>query len=128
MHNSQPEPQKYGKLAVTIYLYLHSIPSKLVTNMTNDTETESKELRILKMVKKTLTDVARDTYTPPELKHPLSEQTIKNIRECLNLITAREAELATQEGQVTSSKPHFIDEPSDSVVVKFDTNSKKGKK
>ena len=96
--------------------------------MTNDTETESKELRILRMVKKTLTEVAKDTYTPAELKHPLSEQTINSIRECLSLITAREAELVEGEGQVSSSKPRFVDEPSDTVVVKLDTSSTKEKK
>ena len=96
--------------------------------MTTETNSHDKELRILKMVKKTLTDVAKDTYTPAELKHPLSEQTINSIRECLSLISAREAELADLEGQVSSSKPHFIDEPSDTVVVQFDTSSTKDKK
>lgn len=96
--------------------------------MTTETDSYDKELRILKMVKKTLTDVAKDTYTPAELKHPLSEQTINSIRECLSLISAREAELADLEGQVSSSKPHFIDEPSDTVVVQFDTSSTKDKK
>lgn len=96
--------------------------------MTTETDSHDKELRILKMVKKTLTDVAKDTYTPAELKHPLSEQTINSIRECLSLISAREAELADLEGQVSSSKPHFIDEPSDTVVVQFDTSSTKDKK
>lgn len=93
--------------------------------MTTETETDThdKELRILKMVKKTLTDIAKDTYTPPELKHPLSEQTINSIRECLALISAREAELADSEGQVSSSKPRYIDEPQDTVVVKFDSGS-----
>ncbi|WP_455198985.1 hypothetical protein [Kaarinaea lacus] len=95
--------------------------------MTEETESHEKEIRILKMVKKTLTDVAKDTYTPPELKHPLSEQTINSIRECLSLISAREAELAGAEGQVSSSKPRFIDEPQDTVVVKFDTDSKKNR-
>lgn len=92
--------------------------------MTNDTDTHTKEQRILRMVKKTLTDIAKDTYTPPEMKHPLSEETINSIRECLALITAREAELAGEEGQVSTSKPRFIDEPSDTVVVKLDTSSK----
>jgi len=99
--------------------------------MTNDTNTgannDSSELRILKLVKKTLTDIAKDTYTPPELKHPLSEQTINSIRECLSLISAREAELAGPEGRVSSSRPRFIDEPQDTVVVKFDTGSPKDK-
>ena len=95
--------------------------------MTTETDTHDKELRILKMVKKTLTDIAKDTYTPPELKHPLSEQTINSIRECLALISAREAELADSEGQVSSSKPRYIDEPQDTVVVKFDSGSTEDK-
>jgi hypothetical protein len=99
-----------------------------MTNETNPPANEdSKELRILKLVKKTLTDIAKDTYTPPELKHPLSEQTINSIRECLSLISARETELSNIEGQVSSSKPRFIDEPQDTVVVKFDTGSTKDK-
>ncbi len=83
--------------------------------------TESKEQRILRLVKKVLTEVAKDTYTPPELRHPLSENTINGIRECLGLITARESELNTQDGNVSSSKPHFIDEPNKNVVVQLDT-------
>jgi hypothetical protein len=97
--------------------------------MTNESDThspeQSKELRILRLVKKTLTDVAKDTYTPPQLKHPLSEDTINSIRQCLELITARESELTTaDEGLVTSSKPRFIDEPTDTVVVKLEPTGK----
>lgn len=95
--------------------------------MTNNNDSLSKEQRILRMVKKTLTDVAKDTYTPPEMRHPLSEQTINSIRECLDLITSREAELASGDNQVSSSKPRFIDEPSDTVVVKLDPNINKEK-
>ena len=46
----------------------------------------SKEERILQMMRKVLTDVAKDTYTKPGLKHPLSENTILSIREWLKLI------------------------------------------
>lgn len=100
--------------------------------MTNESDSysqeQSKELRILRLVKKTLTEVAKDTYTPPQLKHPLSEDTINSIRQCLELITAREAELtASDEGLVTTSKPRFIDEPTDTVVVKLETTEKKDK-
>jgi len=99
----------------------------MTNNSDSPTDEQTKELRILKVVKKTLTDIAKDTYTPPELKHPLSEQTINSIRECLSLISAREAELAGLEGQVSSSKPRFIDEPKDTVVVKFDSGSSRDK-
>ena len=84
-------------------------------------EHPSVEARILRMVKKVLTDVAKDTYTPPGMKHPLSESTIKGIRECFDLISAREAELSG----ASSTRPHFIDEPQDTVQVVFDTNKPK---
>lgn len=98
--------------------------------MTNESESQSssKEQRILAIVKKTLTDVAKDTYTPAELRHPLSEDTINNIRECLSLISARETELAEETGQASTSKPRFIDEPQDTVVVKLDPSGGKKKK
>jgi hypothetical protein len=83
--------------------------------------TESKEQRILRLVKKVLTEVAKDTYTPPELRHPLSENTINGIRECLSLISARESEL----NGASTQKPRFIDEPQDTVVVQFDTSGSK---
>jgi hypothetical protein len=87
--------------------------------MSADSENESKEQRILRMVKKVLTEVAKDTYTPAELRHPLSASTINSIRECLAMISARENEWHGE----PNSKPHFIDEPQDSVVVKLDTRS-----
>lgn len=77
----------------------------------------TKEEQILKMVKKVLTDVAKDTYTPAHLKHPLSENTIHSIRDCLALISAREQELAEEHGRDTSARPRFIDEAPKSVVV-----------
>jgi len=83
-------------------------------------ETElSKEERILRIMKKVLTDVAKDTYTQPGLKHPLSEDTIISIRDCLSLITAREQELFDSSGRKTDTRPRFIDEPQDTVVVPF---------
>lgn len=88
-------------------------------------QTPSPELRILQMVKKVLTDVAKDTYTPPEMRHPLSENTIHSIRDCLSLISARERELQGE----SNHKPRFIDEPSDNVVVQLDiTGGKSGSK
>ncbi len=80
----------------------------------------TKEERILHMVKKVLSNVAKDTYTAPGLKHPLSEQTINEIRECLGLVVARETELAQELGRDKSARPRFIDEPKSSVVVNFD--------
>lgn len=80
----------------------------------------SKEEKILQMMRKTLTEVAKDTYTDPSLKHPLSENTINSIRECLRLITAREAELAEAAGRPSAHRPRYVDEPKKSVVVELD--------
>ena len=91
-------------------------------------ENGSKEQRILRMVKKVLTDVAKDTVTPPELKHPLSQQTIQSIRECLQLITAREQELQAEAGTESSARPHFIDEPQKNVAVNITPIKKNEKK
>ena len=82
---------------------------------------QSTESRILSMMKKVLTNIAKDTYTAPGMRHPLSDGTINDIRACLDLIVSREAELNAQDGNVSSRKPHFIDEPRDSVVVQLDT-------
>ena len=81
----------------------------------------STESRILFMMKKVLTNIAKDTHTPPGMRHPLSDSTINDMRACLDLIVSRETELNAQGDNVSSSKPRFIDEPSDSVVVQLDT-------
>jgi len=82
-------------------------------------ETESKEQRILRMVKKVITDIAKDTHTLPGIRHPLSDSTINNMRACLDLIVSREAELTTQHSNVSSGKPHFTDEPSGNITVQL---------
>ncbi len=87
----------------------------------------SKEEQILQMMRKVLTDVAKDTYTKPGLKHPLSEKTILSIRDCLKLISAREAELAEAAGRPSEKRPRYIDEPQKSVVVTLDTSGLKKK-
>lgn len=83
--------------------------------MNKDSE-DNKELRVLRMVKRVLTDVAKDTYTQPGVKHPLSDSTIMGLRDCLALITSRESELQSGKGG-SPFKPRFVDEPKNSVVV-----------
>ncbi len=91
-------------------------------------DTISKEEQILQVMRKVLTQVAKDTYTPANLKHPLSESTINGIRDCLGLISSREAELAKEAGRENNMKPRYVDEPSGSVVVKLDPNNFKPNK
>jgi len=86
------------------------------------TETDhdiDKELKVLRAVKMVITNIIKDTATEPGLKHPLSDVTINDIRQCLTLITSREHELSPY-----GTKPHFTDEPQDNVVVSLATPKK----
>jgi len=89
------------------------------------TEDFSKEERILRMLKRVLTDIAKDTSTPPGMKHPLSEATIQSIRDCLGLISAREKELSAEAGRPSAARPEFIDEPKKTHVVTLHKPKKK---
>ena len=82
----------------------------------SDTEL-TKEERILRVMKRVLTSIAKDTYTRPGHRHPLSDETVGDIRSCLGLITARERELNDAAGRPMDQRPRFIDEPEKSVVV-----------
>ena len=89
---------------------------------------ESKEFQILKAMKLVLTNVVKDTATQPGLKHPLSDRTIEDIRQCLKLVSARERELVEDAGKTMGMRPHYVDEPKKNVVVpitKIDRNTKK---
>ena len=76
--------------------------------MTNDS---SKERQVLMVMRKVLAAVIKDT-TPPSraLKHPLTDRTIEDIRNCLGLIAARERELADAAG-VAQERPYYTDDP-----------------
>ncbi len=87
----------------------------------------SKEQEILQMVKRVLTDVARDTHVKPGLRHPLAENTILGIRDCLALITARESELNLANGNEQNMRPTFAGESNapKNVVVSIDQLTRK---
>jgi hypothetical protein len=86
----------------------------------------SKEEKILSAVKRVLTEVIKDTATEPGLKHPLSENTINGMRDCLVLISQREQELAAEAGRSMDMRPRFTDEPKPQgdVVVSLDSIGK----
>jgi len=77
----------------------------------------SKEREILMVMRKVLANIIKDT-TPASraMKHPLSEATIQDVRNCLGLISLRERELADQAG-VPMEKPFYADEKSAAEVV-----------
>ena len=82
-------------------------------------DTLSTEERILQAVKMTLAAVIKDTATPHGMRHPLSDSTIEDLRQCLALISARERELAQEAGRGKEARPRFVDEPAKESVVRL---------
>ncbi|MDH5612035.1 MAG: segregation and condensation protein A [Gammaproteobacteria bacterium] len=85
----------------------------------------SKDQRILIALRKTLSSVVRETTPPPGLRHPLSVQTIEDIKHCFALISAREKELTEESGITNTARPRYADEPKTSHVVPFTRPEKK---
>lgn len=84
----------------------------------------SRDRRILVAMRKTLTAIIRDVTPPPGMKHPLSEQTLEDVRQCLTLISAREKELADADGR-QPERPYYSDEPQQAQVVSVATIKRK---
>lgn len=84
---------------------------------------DAMEERILQAVKLTLAAVIRDTATPQGMRHPLSDETIEDLRQCLALISARERELAESAGRTVAQRPRFAGAPAtDKKVIRFHKN------
>jgi hypothetical protein len=82
-------------------------------------ETLSREQQIMRAMRKTLTSVVRDCAPRDGEPSPLTEPTVENIRMCLGLIAAREAELAEALGLSRNERPHYTDEPPAADVLQF---------
>ena len=92
------------------------------------TDNDSKERQILMIMRKVLAQVVKDT-TPPDraMRHPLSDRTIEDIRNCLGLISARERELADLAGAAVE-KPYYADERPGADVVSINRIGRPGPK
>ena len=77
------------------------------------------------VMRKVLANIIKDT-TPEHrnMKHPLSEGTIEQVRHCFGLISARERELADEAG-VNQEQPYFSDEKPSADVVSIHSIKKK---
>ncbi len=85
----------------------------------------SKEQQIMRAMRKTLTSVVRDTAPRDGNPSPLSSETVENIRMCLGLIAAREAELADLLGMNRNERPHYSDEEQPVQSVQFTVPGRK---
>lgn len=91
-------------------------------------ENQDTEKRILVIMRKVLANIVKDTTPKPGLRHPLKDETIRDIRECFKLISARERELAEMGGLKIKERPRYADEPQTNKVVSFKTIEKSDKK
>jgi hypothetical protein len=76
----------------------------------------TKEHQILIAMRKTLSAIIRDVTPPPGMRHPLSEATIQDVRQCLALIAAREKELADEQGR-GGERPYYADQAPEATIV-----------
>lgn len=92
--------------------------------MTDDAEL-SKEQQIMRAMRKTLTSIVRDVAPRDGVPSPLTPDTVENIRMCLGLISAREAELAEALGLARNERPHYSDEIVATQSMQFVPTTKK---
>ena len=69
------------------------------------------EQRILATMRKVLAQVVREVTPQPGMQHPLSAQTLQDIRAAFELISARERELLEASGGTSRERPRYADEP-----------------
>ena len=72
------------------------------------TEELSKEQRMLRMLRKTLGNVVKDVTPIGGRANPLSDSTIRDIKDCFGLISDRERELA-EALDFDRAKPYYAD-------------------
>ena len=92
--------------------------------MNNEVEL-SKEQQIMRAMRKTLTSIVRDVAPRDGVPSPLGEDTVENIRMCLGLISAREAELAQALGLSRNERPRYPDDPGTAQALRFVAQEKK---
>jgi hypothetical protein len=78
---------------------------------------ESKEQRILRVLRKVLGNIVKDAMPAQGTPHPFRQSTIDEIRDLFGLIAERERELAQMAGLADNEKPYFTDEPPASKLV-----------
>ncbi len=79
----------------------------------------SKEHQILITMRQVLSSVIRDITPEPGMRHPLSDKTMEDVRQCFALIAAREKELSDEAGMPSQHRPRFVDEPQKANVVQL---------
>ena len=83
------------------------------------------EQRLMRMMRKTLTSIVRDTAPRDGNPSPLTEATVLGIKDCLVVTSSREAELARLTGRTLDERPHYTDETPTTHAIKISSIPKK---
>lgn len=94
--------------------------SSSATHQGHPTSELTPEQQILILVRKTLTAIVKDVTPPPGMRHPLSDPTITQIRDCLGAIARREKKLASAQGRACE-QPYYADQPQSAQIVPIDS-------
>lgn len=90
------------------------------------TDELSKEQQVMIVMRKILAQIVRETTPSPGMRHPLSEGTIEDIRQCFGLISAREQELAREAGVEIRDRPVYKDQATGDRIVPISQIGRKG--
>ncbi|MEM7562665.1 MAG: segregation and condensation protein A [Pseudomonadota bacterium] len=80
----------------------------------------SVEQRTLVVFRQVLAKVVREITPSPGMRHPLSDETIEDIKQCFGLIAAREREIQDMMGNKTTGKPIYPGDQPKLQEVDFD--------
>lgn len=75
-----------------------------------DFDSLSKEQQVMVVMRKTLANIIKETTPEPGMIHPLSKETVDDVKACFVLIASRERELMEAMGIENKARPHFTDD------------------
>lgn len=78
-----------------------------------------KELDVLVALRKVISSVIRDITPDPGMRHPLTEQTMEDVRQGFILIAAREKEITEAMGKPSLHRPLYKGDTPKTNVVKL---------
>jgi len=78
-----------------------------------------KELDVLVALRKVISGVVREITPDPGMRHPLSEQTIEDVKQGFILIAAREKEITEAMGKPSLHRPLYKGDTPKTNIVKL---------
>jgi len=78
-----------------------------------------KEIEVLTVLRKVISGVVRELTPEPNMRHPLSDGMLEDIRQSFILIAAREKEINDAAGTPSTRRPQYTDDPARAKVVQF---------